>query len=212
VDEVLSAGVLLDPARIGAIREALGGALTLDRADLDRVLATGLALRSFAADGVTFTSVPTAPGASSQGGLLLQAADAAALFAALREGATLPEQPMLAAAGGPSPAEVSVEVLNAADRQGLASAVGDTLGSLGFAVTAVGNAPEPADRTEIRFSPDRAAAAQVLGESVPSAVAVPEPGASGLLQLVLGSGFDDVVRAPTGTGTGAPETPVVRCT
>ncbi|MCX6466717.1 MAG: LCP family protein, partial [Pseudonocardiales bacterium] len=212
VDEVLSADVLLDPARLGGVRDALGDALTLDGTDLDRTLATGLALRSFAADGVTFATVPTAPGASTQGGVLLQRSEAEALFAALREGETLPEQPVLAAAGGPSPAEVSVEVLNAADRQGLAGAVGDTLTSLGFTVTAVGNAPAPLARTEIRFSPDRAAAAQVLGQSVPSAVAVPDPAASGLLQLVLGSGFDDVVRAPAASATGAPETPVVRCT
>ena len=209
--DVLSADVLLDPARLGAVREALGGALTSDSADLDRVLATGLALRSFGADGVVFATVPTAA-ASSQGGVLPQEPDAGELFAALREGAAVPEQPLLAAAGGPEPAEVSLEVLNAADRQGLAGAVGDTLSSLGFTVTSVDTADGVSERTEIRFSPDRAAAAQVLGQSVPSAVAAPDPGASGLLQLVLGSGFDDVVRAPTGTTSGPPETPVVRCT
>jgi hypothetical protein len=32
---------------------------------------------------------------------------------------------------------------------------------------------------------------------VPAATAVPDPGATGVLQLVLGRSFDDVVRAPS---------------
>jgi LCP family protein required for cell wall assembly len=196
--EVLSPDVLLDPAGTGAVADALGGVLAVDAADLDRVLATGLALRSFAAADVTWTTVPTDTGPSGQGGAVLREAEAAELFAALRAGEPVQEQTVLASAGEPEPGEVSVEVLNASGRRGLAGEVGGTLGDLGFTVTGVGNA-DPTDTTAIRFSPDRAAAAQVLAAAVPSAVSTPDPGATGVLQLVLGRGFDDVLRAPVAT-------------
>jgi len=152
------------------------------------------------------TPGPTDAGPSGQGGAVLREAEAADLFAVLRAGEPVPEQAVLAAAGTPEPVEVGVEVLNASGRPGLATEVGGTLGGLGFTVTGVGNA-DPAEATG-SFSPDRAAAAQVLAVAVPSAVGTPDPGATGMLQLVLGRGFDDVVRAPVApTATAAPAAP-----
>jgi hypothetical protein len=203
--DVLSPDVLLDPAGTGAVADALGGLLSVDAADLDRVLATGLALRGSA--DVTWTTVPTGPGPAGQGGAVLREAEAADLFAALRAGTPVPGPAVPAATGAPAPAEVGVEVLNASGRPGLAAEVGGTLGDLGFTVTGVGNA-DPTDATVIRSSPDRAAAAQVLAAAVPSAVDAPDPDGTGVLQLVLGRGFDDIVRAPVAaTTTAAPAVP-----
>lgn len=211
LDKVLSREVLLDPGATGALGPALGAALTLDAAGLDRALAAARATRNFAADGVTFTTVPTAPGASGLGNTVLAAGEAEALFSALREGEPPPERTVLAAGGDAVRRDVPVDVLNASDRQGLAAQVGDTLGTLGFGVGEVGNAPAPTDETTIRFSPDRAAAADVLAEAVPSATSVPDPGASGVLELVLGRTFDGVLRAPvTGPADGSVE-PAVPC-
>lgn len=204
VDKVLSREVLLDAGRVGALGPALGGALVADGTDLDRILATADSLRSFAAPGVTFTTVPVADGTSGQGNTVARDADANALFAALRASEPLPEQAILAAAGGLAPADVTVQILNASDRQGLAAEVGETLGALGFGVGEVGNADAPTPQTVIRFSPDRAAAADLLAETVPSATTAPDPGASGVLQLVLGQSFDGVIRAATTTGSAAP--------
>ncbi|WP_300012168.1 LCP family protein [Pseudonocardia sp.] len=211
VDKVLSREVLLDAGRVGSIGAVIGGALTADGTDLDRILATAGALRSFAAEGVTFTTVPIAEGTSGQGNTLLRDADANALFAALRDGEPVPEQAVLAAAGGLAPSDVTVQVLNASDRQGMAAEVGDTLGTLGFGVGEVGNAENPTDQTVIRFSPDRAAAADLLAETVPSARSAPDPGASGVLQLVLGRSFDGVIRAATTAGPAPPAGPAVSC-
>ncbi|MDN5749440.1 MAG: LCP family protein, partial [Pseudonocardia sp.] len=215
LEKVLSARVLLDPARIGALGPALGGALTVDAADLDRVLATASSLRDFSADGVTFTTVPIADGTSSTGNTLLRPADAAALFAALRDGEAIPEQTVLASAGGVSPEDVTtdapLQVLNGSDRQGLAGEVGEALGALGVEVGEVANAPSPADETIIRFSPDRAAAAELLGEIVPAARAVPDTGASGLFQLVLGRSFDGTVRPPAAAAGAVADEPAVSC-
>jgi hypothetical protein len=88
-------------------------------------------------------------------------------------------------------------VLNGSDRSGLAGEVGETLRSLGFGVGQVGTAEQPTPQTVIRFSPDQASAAALLETTVPSATSVPDPGATGVLQLVLGRSFDDVVRAPS---------------
>lgn len=211
VDKVLSREVLLDAGRIGSLGPVLGGALTADGTDLDRVLATARALRSFAADGVTFTTVPVADGVSGLGNAVARDAEATALFAALRAGEPLPEQTVLAAAGGLAPADVTVQILNAADRQGLAAEVAGTLGTLGFGIGEVGNAETPADRTVIRFSPDRSAAAALLAETVPSATAEPDPGASGVLQLVLGRSFDGVIRAATTDPATGPAAPAATC-
>jgi hypothetical protein len=75
--------------------------------------------------------------------------------------------------------------------------VGGTLGDLGFTVTGVGNAEPGGGTTGIRFSPDRAAAAQVLAAAVPSAVGTPDP-APRVLQLVLGAG-STTCSAPRGS-------------
>ena len=52
----------------------------------------------------------------------------------------------------------------------------------------------------IRFSPDQAAAAALLATTVPAATSVPDPGTTGVLQLVLGPSFDDVVPRPDAAG------------
>lgn len=212
LEKALSREVLLDPGRTGSLRPALGAALSADEADLDQILAAARSVRNVAADGVGFAPVPVSTETSGLGNTVLRGPDAAALFEALREDTPLPDHAVLAAGAGPAPADVTVEILNAADRQGLAAEIGGTLGTLGFRIGAVGNAPGPAPDTVIRFSPDRAAAADLLARTVPSAAAAPDPGASGLLQLVLGRSFDGVVRAPTAAARpGSPATPPASC-
>ncbi|MCY7344101.1 MAG: LytR C-terminal domain-containing protein, partial [Pseudonocardia sp.] len=176
-------------------RPARGGGGGADRAGLDEILAVALSLRRLDAPRVTFTAVPTTGETSARGNAVVRD-DAAALFTALRTNATLPDT-----AGGPdagvAPSDVTVQIVNASDRAGLASEVGETLRSLGFGIGEPVNADQPTPQTLVRFSPDQVDAAELLAATVPSATSVPDPGATGVLQLVLGSSFDDVVRAPT---------------
>jgi hypothetical protein len=128
---------------------------------------------------------------------MLRVAEAAALFTAVREDAPLPprDDPR-AVAPGPAPGQVTVDVLNASGRDGLARRVGQTLTELGFRVDAVGNTDE-ATETVVRHSPDLTAAAALLASTVPTATLRPGPdGSTGVLELVLGSSFDEVVRGP----------------
>ena len=95
-----------------------------------------------------------------------------------------------------TPAQLRVGVLNGTERTGLAATVAQSLGTLGFAVGDVGTAEQVTQQTLIRFSPDQAAAAALLATSVPAATSVPDPGTAGVLQLVLGTSYDDVLRPP----------------
>lgn len=194
LDTTLTSTRLLDIPRIAALRPALGAALTSDGAGLSEILALALALRGMG--DVTFTSVPTTSGVRDTA--VLRDADAAALFSALRKDAPLPAAATDtgATATGPTPGDLTVQLLNASGQAGLAAGVGDTLKQLGFGVGGVSNAGQPTPQTVIRYSPDQAAAAALLASTVPAATTVPDPGASGVLQLVLGRSFDKVVRAP----------------
>jgi LCP family protein required for cell wall assembly len=194
---------LLDLRRVAALRPALGHALTTDAADLDQVLALANGMRDLGATGVTFTPVPTDPDPADQGSVL-RAGEAATLFDALRTDAPLPAA-ATGAAAGPRPSDLTVQVANASDRPGVAGKVADTLRGLGFRIGDVTNAAQPTSQTLIRYSPDQTAAAQLLATTVPAATTVPDPGATGVLQLVLGRSFDGVVRAPTTTPSGSAE-------
>lgn len=196
--EAVSGTALLDVKRLATLRPALADAVVADGAGLDQVLALATTMRRLDAEGVQFAAVPTGE-RNSRGNVVLRDTDAAALFGAVRTDAPLPAEATDPGASdtGPAPGDVTVEVFNASDRAGLAGEVGETLRSLGFDVGEVASADEPTPQTVIRFSPDQAAAAALLSATVPSATSVPDPGASGVLQLVLGRSFDDVVRAPS---------------
>ncbi|HYH32489.1 MAG TPA: LCP family protein, partial [Pseudonocardia sp.] len=218
LDEAVSGTALLDIGRITALRPALSDAVVVDGAGLDQVLALAMTLRRLDAEGVRYAGVPTAE-RNNRGNLVLRDTRAAELFEAVRTDAPLPAEATDpgAADTGPTPSDVTVEVFNASDRSGLAGEVGETLNSLGFGVGDVANAEQPTSETVIRFSPDQAAAAELLAATVPSATSVPDPGATGVLHLVLGRSFDDVVRAPSepialaAPATLAPEEPPVSC-
>lgn len=200
LDSTLTSTGLLNVPRIAALRPALGAALTSDGAGLNEILALSLALRGMS--DVTFTSVPTTSG--DRDNAVLRDADASALFAALRRDMPLPAAAVDATDTGPAPGDMTVELLNASGQSGLAAKTGDTLKQLGFGVGAVSNAPQPTPQTVIRYSPDQAAAADLLAGTVPAATSVPDPGATGVLQLVLGRSFDGVVKAPTQSAAPAP--------
>jgi LCP family protein required for cell wall assembly len=219
LDSAVSGTALLDVGRIMALRPALANAVLTDGAGIDQVLALAMTLRRLDADGVRYAAVPTGE-RNARGNAVIRDTDAAALFAAVRADQPLPADVTDPGAGtaGPAPSDVSVEVVNASTRSGLAGEVSETLSSLGFNVGEPSSADQPTSETVIRFSPDQAAAAEVLRATVPSATEVPDPGSTGVLQLVLGRSFDDVVRAPsepialTAPTAEASAEPAVTCT
>ena len=185
---------LLDVAQLNRLRPALGSAVLTDGVDLDRMLALSRSVRNLEADGVSFVAVPTS--GDPAGPVALRDVDAATLFTAVRTGRPLPAGIGPDGAAPLAPPQLRVGVLNGTERTGLAATVAGSLGGLGFGIGEVGTAEQVTQQTLIRFSPDQAAAAALLATAVPTATSVPDPGTSGVLQLVLGTSFDDVLRPP----------------
>ena len=194
----LSETGLLNLPRLRTLRPVLGGALSTDGADLDQVLALARSMHNLSTGGVTFATVPTDP--DPTGGSVLRATDAAAVFDALRTDAALPA-PAAGQQNGLKPSDLQVQVRNASEKPGLAAKIADTLRGLGFGIGAVTNADQPTPQTLIHYSPDQTSAAQLLASTVPAATTVADPGATGVLELVLGRSFDGVVKAPTSAPT-----------
>jgi LCP family protein required for cell wall assembly len=195
--DALSVPTLLSPTTTRDFAAALGRSMLADEVGVHEMVRLTSALARPSADGVTFLPLPVSPVPNTRGNVELRDTESSRLFSALRKGQPLPTTTTpVASAAGPKPGDVTVGVVNAADRDGLGRQVGDSLRALGFGVGEVGNAAQPSAETVLRFSPDRAAAAELLGEVVPGARLVQDPGSTGTLQLVLGSAFDGTIRAP----------------
>ncbi|GAA4543117.1 LCP family protein [Pseudonocardia xishanensis] len=193
----LSTSTLLSPTATRDFAAALGRSMLADDASVEDLLRLTSALGT---ETASLVPLPVGSVPNTRGNLDLRGTEASALFAAIREHEPLPElSTPVATESGPEPGDVTVNVLNAADRTGLAGEVGGSLRTLGFGVGEVGNAAEPTADTVLRFSPDRADAAALLGRVVPAARLVQDPAGQATLQLVLGTSFDGVVRAPVAT-------------
>ncbi|MDT7580063.1 MAG: hypothetical protein QOK35_1327, partial [Pseudonocardiales bacterium] len=209
----LSPERLLHPGRVGRLLPGLSTAVVSTGTGVDDLLALSWKLGHI--DAAELVPAPTEPAANSRGNRVLRDADAAALFTAVRTEGPLPAVDPAASRTAATPADVTTDVLNASGQDGRAAQVAGTLGDLGFRTGEVRNAAQPALDTVVRFSPDRAEQAQLLAAAVPSASAVPDPGTSGVLELVLGRSFDGTVRAAAAPDTEAagpdPATPSARC-
>jgi LCP family protein required for cell wall assembly len=205
LERALSPSALLHPGRVGGLLPALGTAVVSTGTGVADLLALSTGLGEV-------RTVPTEPQPNSRGNREVREADAQALFAAVRTDAPLPAQDQTPA-GATAPTDVTADVLNASGRDGLAAEVAGTLGDLGFRTAEVRNAGQAALDTVVRYSPDRADQAQLLAGAVPSASAVPDPGTTGVLQLVLGRSFDGTVKASAAPDAAqeTPATPAVTC-
>lgn len=203
--KALSGGVVLSPGSTRDFAAALGRSMLADSTDVtDMVRYTSAASTPDAA----IVAVPVDPVPNTRGNLEVRAAEAAKLFSAIRKGEQVSAPAEPTTTNQPAPGELTVGVLNAAGRDGLATQIADNLRALGFGIGSVGNSATPSAETVLRFSPDQAAAARVVSEAVPSAQLLQDLSGTGTLELVLGSSFDGTVRAPQ---TASDSTPGVRC-
>jgi hypothetical protein len=127
--------------------------------------------------------------AAAAGGVWLWNQDSGLTDTATRRPSCPPTQPAPTVVPARS---VHVNVYNATQRRGLASAVAKQLRKRGFVVDKVEN--DPAERTvtgvaEVRASTTGAAAARTVGAQVPSFVSVPDQRKQASVDLVLGAGF-----------------------
>lgn len=202
MDRALSMPSLLTPGMPTRVSQALSRSVLTDNADSGEVLtlARSLSRAGTAGDGstATFLPVPVREEPNTRGHLELERSDAEDLFSAMRKHEPLPEEitaPAQRAAARALPQGVSIDVVNAAGKAGIAGQVADSLRAQGFRVGTVSNAPE-SPQTIVRFSPDRAELARRLASNLAGAVPAPDPTKASSLQLVLGSGFSGPVTLP----------------
>jgi hypothetical protein len=103
------------------------------------------------------------------------------------------------AAAAPRPADVTVNVYNATDRQGLAARTATDVRKRGFVVATVAN--DPLQRTvagvaEVRFGASGVARAKVVLTLVKGAKTVRDSRPDGTVDLVLGEKFTALAPAP----------------
>ena len=141
------------------------------------------------------------PGATTSVGSV-QLLDRPALAGLLATLSAQPARPAPALAGptGPTgltgltgpilaPAAVTVAVVNATGRPGLAAAVSPQLRARGFRLLPASTAQLPATAVQVHYPPGQDAAARTVAGEVPGAVLIPDPATAGQVRLVLGTGY-----------------------
>jgi LCP family protein required for cell wall assembly len=222
--KAMSTEVLLNPGKLTKFVDAFAKATFGDNIGVDQLFTLGQSMQGVAAGRVTFITVPTVGIENERHNEDLREDDSNALFEAIRQDVPLPgeapnkddrsQQPQTQAGlmqqkqappatGTVDPQGIKIQVLNGGNETGgIARETGDDLADLGFDVVRVDKAPEPVDRTIIRYSKSREAQAQTLKAAVPGATLVEDPSVAGALFLIIGPEFDGKVQSPT-TG-GAP--------
>ncbi|MGH3775788.1 MAG: LCP family protein [Pseudonocardiaceae bacterium] len=188
VRQVLSPGVLLNPAKLRGLITAVAANTVGENVDSSTLLTLAQSMKGLDPANVTFVTVPTTGTANKYGNEELREPDTAALFRAIIDGAALPgEQPPSPQAPlarkADKPPDVRVQVLNGSRVAGAATRASESLQADGFGVLGVGNATYLVDTTVIRYPPDQEAEARTLLATIPQAA----------LQVDRGETADNVV-------------------
>ncbi|MGF1428827.1 LytR C-terminal domain-containing protein, partial [Kitasatospora sp. LaBMicrA B282] len=102
--------------------------------------------------------------------------------------------PLPAATAAPQPQQVTVNVLNATDKTGLAAKTADDLKQRGFTIGKVGNAPTALENkvtgpAELVGGKGGAGAAALLGAQVSGAATMDDGRTDGSVDFVIGEGY-----------------------
>lgn len=213
-----ASGVLLNPARVASLIEAVKNALTLDQntslTDLEKLAGR---LKGLSATKLSFETVPTrdltdsdpntirigGPGAALQykepgapravGSVQLVVQPQYDQLLARLKGMAAPAPSPSAAAPQPvtvPPSQVLVTAENGTTTSGQARRASEALSALGFRT----NAPQVADATtygasEVRYAPGQEESAKTVAAAVPGSVLKVDPTVSNGIVLVVGSSY-----------------------
>lgn len=95
----------------------------------------------------------------------------------------------------PKQSTVTVTVLNASNRTGLAHDVAGQLKGRGFTIGGIGNDPTTGSRTQVRYAPSSATAARLVLTYLPGAKLVPVTGTSKTVTVAVGSSYKRLATA-----------------
>jgi LCP family protein required for cell wall assembly len=186
-----STGVILNPARLRSLLNAVSSALETDPG-LD-LLQFATQFKGVSAGSVRFTTIPTAgtPTITDAAGnrVSIVAVDFAALPAFFAEIAGPPSAYTSASAADPK--DVSVEVRNGTGIRGLAAAQAQALHALGFRIAGTATATSGTTLTTVTYPAGKEAEAKAVATRVPGA-AVAQSAAVRQVTLTLGTDGDRV--------------------
>jgi LCP family protein required for cell wall assembly len=209
--KILSENVMLNPTKQRQLVQAIGKSLTVDQS-LD-VMQLAQQMQKITAGGVNFQTVPMIGFAKDPQGRDIDKLPSVSTlhqwFAHLEDDATSAGGAAATTSAAPrtvAPSTVKVQVFNGSGTPGLAATTASALQSVGFVVTATGNADASSyTKTEIRYAAGDESLAATLAAKIPGATTTARDDAtSGTVQVVLGSDFTAVGQPlKAGTSTAA---------
>ncbi|WP_236700463.1 LCP family protein [Allosalinactinospora lopnorensis] len=213
VTKVMSSEVLASPGNLysflGSVTEHI---TTDDELNVDAMADIAIAMREVDLSDVNFITVPNGPHPADQNRVAWTEPDATELFNAIAtdENLTGDDEDDAGSSDGeggsdaPSvePEEVSVEILNATDIQGLANEVSEGLSAEGYQVTGTGN-PEGdvPEQTTVYYGAGNKEHAEAVAAEATNATTEEHPALADTVQLVLSNDWDGF----SGGGGGAPD-------
>jgi LCP family protein required for cell wall assembly len=216
LQQVTSAGTLLNPAKLDAFMQAFVQNTFTDNVTIDDLITLAQSFGTLDPSRVTFFTLPTVPSESNPDALDVDESKAPAVFNALLNDQPLPGEPAATSAatapvtptqptpGGTltgetvDPATIDLAILNVSGRSGVATKAMDQLDAVGFAVTEDQLlAPQGQQQTgvTVEYGPAQLAAALTVAAAVPGATLVPNDALGSQVRLLLGESFDGTVTA-----------------
>ncbi|MFC5382017.1 LCP family protein [Aquipuribacter nitratireducens] len=212
VQQATSTGLLARPNRLISVLDAGTRSLTTDPglASVTALASVARSVQALPADRVRFVTVPTEPWPQDENRVVWTPA-ADELWASIREDAPLPgsepsappsPEPSPTQAPDPltvSPAEITVDVVNAGARGGAAGDAATDLRIQGFTVGAILNGDEEVDGVRLVVPPGQEEAARTVLEAFPDAELVAATDGE-RIRVELGSGAPFVQEVPNRLG------------
>src|SRR5699024_3396961 len=207
----LSTDVLFDLGRLNRFINEFTQVAFGEGLDTESLLNLGRSLQNVDAGKVTFLTAPTA-GTTEWGNEIPRTTDIKAIFDAIIDKQPLPgesgddeedesadaseEVELLAL----QPYEVTVQVSNASNVDGAASATATTLGAHGFGIYSIVHYTGPVQSTMVQFSGDNEAAAASVAAMIPGAQLQRTSGLGNIVEVVLGPDYDGTIIDPVPAG------------
>ncbi|MFT6942400.1 MAG: LCP family protein required for cell wall assembly [Nitriliruptoraceae bacterium] len=188
--QIMQPATLLVPSRGWQTVGSLGSAISADgNLGTGPMVGLAFAAKGLAAGNAVRATVPTTPTSINGAAVLLEGADAAALYSVFRDGSVL-DLVGEAAGDAAARADTNVVILNGAGVGGLAATTSAALSALGYPDARLGNA-ERARITTVQHPPQLQAAAERLADDLAGFLGVRptvRAGADGAaLTLLLGT-------------------------
>ncbi|WP_193518197.1 LCP family protein [Nocardiopsis kunsanensis] len=195
--EVLNSDIMARPVTITNFLGAVTDSITTDDGlTVDTMTDLANSMRGIDLDQVQFVTVPTEAHPENADRLVMSRPEASELFAAINAGADLTgeqdeDTQEEREAESPETSDVSVEVVNNTDIDGLASEIETVLLREGYEVSGTGNPETRApEATTIFYGPGGGSAATLLADFTENARIEEAQGLEGTLELVAGTDWD----------------------